>query len=142
MFIHSRHNGFTLVELLIGVAIISILSSLTILTINPVKYLGDAQTATELFQANQIDKALLRIYSAKGSLPNTDLIPTTEETAIAICQTGIDNYPACIDISAIVTESIIPELPMGSRAGIDTIGFSVYKDILGIAHVIITPEQE
>ncbi len=139
---YSKHAGFTLVELLIGVAIISILSGLTILTINPVKYLGDAQEATEMFQANQIEKALLRMYSAKGALPNTAQIPTTLNTALSICAEGLDDYPNCIDISAIVTENILQALPVASDAEFGTIGFSVYKDILGIAHVIISPEAE
>ena len=142
MFQATNSSGFTLIELLIGVAIISLLTSLTVIMINPVKYLGDTKTATELFQANQIEKALLRIFSAKGALPNADSIPDSLESALPICEEGTDNYPDCINLDDIINDNVMASLPVGSRATVDTIGFSVYKNVLGVAHVIITPEAE
>ena len=81
----THSAGFTLLEVLLVVAVLGILAAIVILAINPSKQLADARNAQRKLNVNTIINAVYQ-YSIDngGSLLAT--IPTT--TATGICKTG------------------------------------------------------
>jgi type IV pilus assembly protein PilA len=76
--------GFTLLEVLLVVAIISILAGIVILALNPTKQLGDTRNAQRRVDVNTI---LNGIY--QYAIDNNGSVPATLSTgAIEICKTG------------------------------------------------------
>ena len=81
----SFSSGFTLLEVLLVVAILGILASIVILAINPSKQLADARNAQRKVDVNTILSAVYQYaIDNNGAMPGT--LPTT--TATAICKTG------------------------------------------------------
>mgnify|MGYP005851544995 CR=1 FL=1 len=72
-------KGFTLIELLIVIAVISILSAITLSVINVARVRGRAQDATRREAISTIAGALERMYSDTNSYPNTgtNYVPTS-----------------------------------------------------------------
>ncbi len=97
MFLLSaRKKGFTLIELIIVIAIIAIIVSAVFVAIDPVKRLNDARDATAKQDAKNIGKAI-ELYLADGnSIPSTAFSPsTTAPTGLySICPSnGAPNAP-------------------------------------------------
>lgn len=89
MFSKLRNSrGFTLIEVLLVVAIISILAGIVILAINPSKQLGDTRNAERRADVNTILNA---VYQYDIDLHGT---PTALPTSpIDICSTNAPNCP-------------------------------------------------
>ena len=97
----NRQQGFTLIEVLLVVAIIAILAGIVILAINPNKQLGDTRNSQRQADVNTILNATYQ-YSIdnQGNLPDT--ITTT---ATDICPTGATctGTPTPVDLSVLTT---------------------------------------
>lgn len=80
--------GFTLIEVLLVVAIIAILAGIVILAVNPAKQLADTRNAQRRADVNTIINAAYQ-YSIdnNGNLPSTILVAGTAP-ANDICTTG------------------------------------------------------
>jgi prepilin-type N-terminal cleavage/methylation domain-containing protein len=82
--IKNQHQGFTLIEVLLVVAIIAILAGIVILAINPTKQLGDTRNAQR-----QADVTTILNAAYQYSIDNQGQIPATiTTTATDICSTG------------------------------------------------------
>ena len=113
----SFSSGFTLLEVLLVVAILGILASIVILAINPSKQLADARNAQRKVNVNAIINAVSQYaIDNAGSIPAS--IPTT--TATAICKTGSVSCSGFVDLSALTTNQkylvAIPFDPASSTA--------------------------
>ena len=73
----TRKKGFTLVELLISIAVISILAAIVYLALDPAKKKGQARDTSRKSGVAQISGALTNYFVQIGSYPNllSDLVP-------------------------------------------------------------------
>jgi len=90
-----NNRGFTLIEMLLVVAIIAILAGIVILAINPSKQLGDTRNAERRADVQTILNAY---YQFKIDQPN--IIGSLPSTPTDICSTGATSC-GFIDASAL-----------------------------------------
>lgn len=80
-----NQKGFTLIEVLLVVAVIAILAGIVILAINPSRQLGQSKDAQRKADVNTILNAVYQYaLDNNGSLPSTITTSSTQ-----ICNTGI-----------------------------------------------------
>ncbi len=79
----SRYSAFTLLEILLVVAIISILAGIVIVAINPGRQLGSSRDAQRKSDINTIYKAVYQYIIDKSTPPLT-----ITNTLSPICDTG------------------------------------------------------
>ncbi len=114
----SQQQGFTLIEVLLVVAIIAILAGIVILAINPNKQLGDTRNSQRQSDINTILNATYQY-----SIDNQGNIPASITTTAAdICITGAacPTAPATVDLSVLTAAGkylvSIPKDPKTSTA--------------------------
>lgn len=133
--------GFTLVELLLTIAILSILASITIIAINPAKQLRDARDADRLSDVYTLLNAIHQ-YAADndGAFPSTITSSTTE-----ICR--LDDFESCtnlINLSVLTDdEAYLVSLPLDPLCDVedgycdqDGIGYRVNITTGGHIHIV------
>ncbi|MBN1331422.1 prepilin-type N-terminal cleavage/methylation domain-containing protein [Candidatus Dojkabacteria bacterium] len=109
-------DGFTLLEVLLVVAIIAILAGIVILALNPGKQISDTNDSQRSVDVNTILNAVWQ-YSLDndGSLPAGITGTSTE-----ICATGAASCTGLVDLSVLTTGETflvaIPEDPAGGIA--------------------------
>jgi type IV pilus assembly protein PilA len=93
---HSNSKGFTLLEILLVVGIISILAGIVILAINPTKQLGDSRNAQRRSDVLTILNAIYQ-YSIdnNGDLPD-DL--AVEDCTLALAEIDTDASAGEVDL--------------------------------------------
>jgi prepilin-type N-terminal cleavage/methylation domain-containing protein len=104
----QKQGGFTLLEVLLVVAIIAILAAIVIIAINPGKNLGDTRNAQR-----QADVATIINAVYQYSLDNNGTLPAgITATATEICATGAAACTGLVDLSATTTnEKYIVSMP-------------------------------
>lgn len=106
-------KAFTLLELLLVIAIITSLAGLVISALNPTQRLEDASDTKTMANANDLEKAL-KIYTLDnaGALPLA--IQSITSTGIYdICKTG--ETIGCINLDELVTSGKISTIPEDTR---------------------------
>ena len=108
----KRRGGFTLIEVLLVIAIIAILAAIVLVAINPAKQLAQSRNTQRQNNVNEIGKSVIQ-YSIdnQGNLPST--ITTT---ATDICATG-GTCTGLIDLSVVTTGNYIKEMPKDPKTG-------------------------
>lgn len=120
-------KGFTLLEVLLVVAIIAILAGIILLAINPNKQLGDSRNTTRRADVNTLINAIYQ-YSIdhNGSLPTA--ITTTE---YYICQKDAVSCSGYANLSELTTNSkylvSLPVDPSLSIGATSSAGYTVRK---------------
>lgn len=116
--IKTSQSGFTLLEVLIVVAIIAILAGIIILAINPTKQLGAARNTKRQADLNTIMSAVYQ-YSIdnNGAMPGT-IIGTAKEICFdaTACTGGIDLWSTIVTS----TSKYLPALPCDPAATCST----------------------
>ena len=120
--------GFTLLEVLLVVAVISILAGIVILALNPSKQLADARNGQRRVDVNTILNASYQYaIDNNGSIPGTITATSTE-----ICKTG-GSCSGLIDLSVLTASEkylvSIPFDPTGSSA--NGTGYYISKSSYG-----------
>ncbi len=105
-----NQKGFTLLEILLVIAIIGILAAIVLIAINPTRQIGQARNATRF--ANQVDiQKALDQYAIKNE---GDYPPGINASYQDICPTGVTTN--CVDLSVLVP-SYIPSIPLDPSGG-------------------------
>jgi len=120
-------KGFTLLEVLLVIAIIAILAAIVIIAINPSKQLADARNSQRRSDVNSTLNGVYQYAVDTGSIP-----AAITDTDTEICKTG-GTCTGLIDLSVLTTDGkylvSIPEDPTG--ASTDGTGYNILKTATG-----------
>lgn len=122
-------GGFTLIEVLLVVAIIAILAGIVILAINPGKQLADSRNSQRRADVQTIINAAYQY-----SIDNNGNIPTTiTDTATDICATGAGSCTGLIDLSVLTANGkYLVKMPTDPSTGTATdTHYQINKDANG-----------
>jgi type IV pilus assembly protein PilA len=131
----TNEKGFTLLEVLLVVAIISILAGIVIIAINPGKQLGDSRNTQRQADVSTILNAVYQ-YSvdSSGVLPAGITVTATEA-----CATGSASCTGLVDLSALTTaEKYLTSLPKDPQCPTNCAAAGVGYRILKSANGRIT----
>lgn len=100
-------KGFTLIEILLVVAIVGILAAIVIVAINPGRQIGESRNSQRKADINTILNAVYQYYVDNGDLPSAISAAETE-----ICKTNASSCSSLIDLSVLTAdERYIPSIP-------------------------------
>ena len=121
----NNQKGFTLLEVLLVVAIIAILASIVIFAINPSKQLGDTRNTQRKADINTVLSAVYQY-----SIDNNSVPASITSTATPICKTGATSCTGLIDLSVLTTNAkYLVSLPSDpSTATATSTGYTILKD--------------
>jgi len=140
---NANQSGFTLLEVLLVVAIIAILAGIVIIAINPGKNLGDSRNAQ---RSADVTTILNGVY--QYSLDNNGSVPTgITTTATEICATGAASCTGLVDLSSITTSGkylvSIPKDPQCSTScATNGTGYKISKDANGRITVVAPAAEQ
>ncbi len=112
LFFSSKNTrGFTLLEILLVIAMIAILAGIVILAINPAKQLAEARNAQRRSDVNAIMNAVYQYLIDTGSLP-----PSIGLQGQEICRTDIGAFcQNLVDLSILTVDqkylTVLPRDP-------------------------------
>lgn len=124
----SNQSGFTLLEVLLVVAIIAVLAGIVIIALNPSKQLGESRNAQRRADVNAI---LNGVY--QYALDNNGVLPASiTTTATEICQSGAGSCTSLTDLSVITAnEEYLTSIPIDpqcpSVCDTNGVGYTISK---------------
>ncbi|MBP6976448.1 prepilin-type N-terminal cleavage/methylation domain-containing protein [Candidatus Dojkabacteria bacterium] len=118
LYERKKYQGFSLIEILVVVALIIILATITIVAINPAKNFRDTRNAQRSADVMQILNAVTQFTSEEGnSLALLGTIPTCPATGPG---TGVIGTGAtAINLAGTLVDEYIVAIPMDPSTGTD-----------------------
>lgn len=139
----KTQKGFTLLEVLLVVAVIAILAGIVIIAINPNKNLGDTRNSQ---RSSDVATILNAVY--QYNLDNNGTVPASiTTTPTEICKTGAAVCTGLVDLTVLTTAGkylvsipIDPQCPTNCAANGN--GYEISKDVNNrITVEAMNPEQ-
>lgn len=120
--LNTKKPGFTLIEILVVVALIAILAAITIIAINPARNFADTRNAQRSSDVSTILNAVTQYTSEQGnSLATFGTVPNCSATPAAIGE-GTGN----INLGATLVDDYIVAVPMDPSTGTaDDTGYTI-----------------
>lgn len=122
----TKRSAFTMIELLLVLAVIAILAAIVIIAVNPTQQLTTSRDAQRNITRNQILKAIDQYLIDTGSNPGDQTIPEGSDNAIDICDYGTTDA-SCTNILSDLIPVYLPEFErdVGEANSLHS-GYSVY----------------
>jgi prepilin-type N-terminal cleavage/methylation domain-containing protein len=119
--------GFTLVELLMAIGILSVLAGLLFFVINPQERLVSAQDKKRMRYTKEIETAMYQRAIDEWELLNENAIPEGEDNAKPICAYQITD-PTCVNIDGLVSDYLasLPSDP--NETNTNYTGYAIYTE--------------
>lgn len=108
-------KGFTLIEVLVVVALIAILAAITIVAINPAKNFADARNATRSSDINSILNAVSQYLSDGNTVGSLGTIPACTPGPAAAIGSGSGN----VNLATTLVPTYIVVIPKDPTNGTD-----------------------
>jgi prepilin-type N-terminal cleavage/methylation domain-containing protein len=134
---HQRkQTGFTLLEVLLVVAIISILAGIVIIAINPSKNLSDTRNSQRAADVNTILSATYQYYLDTNAMPPAGTGTGITTSPTEICATNAVSCAGQVDLSAVTSnEKYVVSIPTDPQCAtvcaVHGTGYSISKDASG-----------
>jgi len=126
-------SGFTLLEVLLVVAIIAVLAGIVIIAINPTRNLADTRNSQRSADVNTILNATYQYYLDAGALPPNGGGTGITTSATEICATGAGSCTGLVDLSTLTSNGKYvvslpkePKCPTGCNA--NGTGYTILRD--------------
>jgi len=110
---NDKTLGFTLVEIIVVISLITVLATLAFIAINPQKNFADQRNATRESAINEILGAVNRYITAGNPLSELGLVPTCPSTAY------IGTNAKLINLKAELVPQYISTIPTDPLVGTD-----------------------
>lgn len=153
----TSQRGFTLLEVLLVVAVIAILAGIVIIAINPGKNLGDSRNAQRSADVTTILNGVYQyaldnngVLPTVGSRTGAVVIPTAPTAAVEICNTATTTCTGLVDLGVVTLNGkylvAIPKDPQAptctTGCGANGTGYTIQKDANGRLTIgAMNPEQ-
>ena len=126
----TKKRGFTLLEILLVIALIAILAAIVIVAINPNKQLGEGRNAQRRADVNTILNAVYQYtIDNNGTLPSSITTTETEICDSAIGEEDCNSYPYVYLAVLFTDEKYLVSLPNDPLThGPDGTGYKIKKD--------------
>lgn len=112
----NKYEGFSLIEILIVVALIIILATITIVAINPGKNFRDTRNAQRSADVSQILNAITQYTSEEGNTLPAGITACDANDWTVGTTIGTTNY----NLTFLVTQDYIVAIPVDPSEGDDT----------------------
>ena len=132
-------KGFTLLEILLVIAIIAILAAIVIIAINPGKQLAESRNAQRRSDVNTV---LNGVY--QYSIDNNGTLPGgIGASATDICRTGASSCAGLIDLTTLTASGkYLVSIPNDPNSSGDSTGYTILKDATTGRITVTAPNAE
>ena len=113
----NKTQGFTLIEILVVVALIAILAAITFIAINPAKNFADARNTQRSSDVREILSAITQYTSEQGR--TVAMLGTVPSCATGFVTIGSQTDNGNIDLSTNLVPSYIVAIPTDPLVGSD-----------------------